>query len=93
MNKCKFLTPCGICEIKSIQSGIPYECDLKRIGKLEEEQKMPIPKFVEDKTYTDKGGTDCMDEDAKQASIPYTYNAPEHDWKCGYPKDNGRYER
>lgn len=25
-----------------------------------------------------------MDEDAKQASIPYTYNAPQHDWKCGY---------
>lgn len=22
----------------------------------------------------------------KQASIPYTYNAPQHDWKCGYPK-------
>ena len=30
-------------------------------------------------------GTDCIDEDAKQASIPYTYNAPQHDWKCGYP--------
>ena len=28
--------------------------------------------------------TDCMEEDAKQASIPYTYNAPQHDWKCGY---------
>ena len=28
---------------------------------------------------------ECMDEDAKQASIPYTYNAPQHDWKCGYP--------
>lgn len=27
----------------------------------------------------------CMDEDAKQASIPYTYDAPKHDWKCGYP--------
>lgn len=32
-----------------------------------------------------KGGAECMDEDAKQASIPYTYNAPQHDWKCGYP--------
>ena len=31
------------------------------------------------------GGMDCMDEDAKQASIPYTYDAPKHDWKCGYP--------
>lgn len=31
------------------------------------------------------GDTDCMDEDAKYASIPYTYNAPQHDWKCGYP--------
>lgn len=30
-------------------------------------------------------GTECMDEDAKQASIPYTYDAPKHDWKCGYP--------
>ena len=40
-----------------------------------------------------KGGKECMDEDAKQASIPYTYNAPEHDWKCGYPIDKGRYER
>jgi hypothetical protein len=50
MSKCRFLTPCGICEIKSM-SGIPYECDLKRIDKLEEEyNKMPIPKFVEDKT-------------------------------------------
>lgn len=28
---------------------------------------------------------DCLDEDAKLASIPYTYNAPQHDWKCGYP--------
>lgn len=28
---------------------------------------------------------ECMHEDAKQASIPYTYNAPQHDWKCGYP--------
>ena len=54
MSKCKFLTPCGICEIKSM-SGIPYTCDLMRINKLEEEHKMPIPKFVEDKTYTDKG--------------------------------------
>ena len=26
-----------------------------------------------------------MDEDAKQASIPCTYDAPKHDWKCGYP--------
>lgn len=32
-----------------------------------------------------KGDENCMDEDAKQASIPYTYNAPQHDWKCGYP--------
>ena len=32
-----------------------------------------------------KSGAECMDEDAKQASIPYTYNAPQHDWKCGYP--------
>lgn len=31
-------------------------------------------------------GTECMEEDAKQASIPYTYNAPQHDWKCGYPE-------
>lgn len=37
--------------------------------------------------------TECMDEDAKQASTPYTYNAPKHDWKCGYPKDNGTYKR
>ena len=29
--------------------------------------------------------SDCIDEDAKQASIPYTYNAPKHDCKCGYP--------
>lgn len=35
-----------------------------------------------------KGSTDCMDEDAKQASIPYTYNAPQYDWKCGYPNIN-----
>lgn len=54
MSKCRFLTPCGMCEIKSM-SGIPYECDLKRTGKLEEESKMLVPKFVEDKTYTDKG--------------------------------------
>lgn len=50
MSNCKFLTPCGICEIKSM-SGIPYTCDLMR-DKLEE---MPIPKSVEDKTYMDKG--------------------------------------
>lgn len=38
---------------------------------------------------------DCMDDDAKQASIPYTYNAPQHDWKCGYPDitRNGDYKR
>ena len=33
---------------------------------------------------------DCLKQealyiDAEQASIPYTYNAPQHDWKCGYP--------
>jgi hypothetical protein len=33
----------------------------------------------------DEIGKDCMDEDAKQASVPYTYNTPQHDWKCGYP--------
>ena len=55
MSKCRFLTPCGICEIKSM-TGIPYRCDLMQIEKLEE--KMPIPKFVEDKTYTDKGGAE-----------------------------------
>ena len=54
MSKCRFLTPCGICEIKSM-SGIPYTCDLQRIGKLEEENRTSIPKLVEDKTYTDKG--------------------------------------
>lgn len=26
-----------------------------------------------------------MEDDAKQASIPYTYKCPQHDWKCGYP--------
>ena len=54
MSKCRFLTPCGICEIKSML-GIPYTCDLMRTCKLDEE-KMPIPKFVEDKTYTDMRG-------------------------------------
>lgn len=51
MSNCRFLTPCGICEIKSSTSGIPYMCELMR-DKLEE---MPIPKSVEDKTYMDKG--------------------------------------
>ena len=32
-----------------------------------------------------------MNEDTKQASIPYTYNSPQFDWKCGYP--NGRENR
>lgn len=41
------------------------------------------------KLRKNKGGEECMEEDAKQASIPYTYNAPQHDWKCGYP-DNTR---
>ena len=36
---------------------------------------------------------DCLDQDAREASITYSYNAPEHDWKCGYPIDNDRYER
>lgn len=40
-------------------------------------------KEILDRFITD---TECMDEDAKQASIPYTYNAPQHDWKCGYPE-------
>ena len=74
MNKCRFLTPCGICEIKSM-SGIPYDCDLMRKGKLEEENRNEDIK------------PDCLDQDAKEASIPYSYNAPEHDWKCGYPTD------
>lgn len=34
-------------------------------------------------------GEEYMDEDAKQASLPYTYNAPQHDWKCGYPDITG----
>ncbi len=44
--------------------------------------------------YGKKVGDD-MDEDAKQASIPYTYNAPQHDWKCGYPdgRENRYYKR
>lgn len=49
MKECKFQTPCGLCEIKSM-SGIPYTCDLRRMAKAEDEYKMPIPKFVEDKT-------------------------------------------
>lgn len=32
---------------------------------------------------------ECMEEDAKQASIPYTYSSPQHDWKCGYPDSTG----
>lgn len=38
---------------------------------------------------------DDMDEDAKLSSIPYTYNAPQHDWKCGYPnsRENRYYKR
>ena len=43
MSKCRFLTPCGICEIKSM-SGIPYRCDLMRTDKL-------IEKDEEDITY------------------------------------------
>jgi len=58
MSKCRFLTPCGICEIKSMSSDIPYKCDLMRIGKLEEENRMPISKFVEDQTYTEKGSAE-----------------------------------
>lgn len=42
MSICRFLKPCGVCEIKSM-SGIPYTCDLMRTDKL------PVPKFVEDK--------------------------------------------
>ena len=38
-----------------------------------------------------KTDVDCLDEDAKQASIPYTYNAPQHDWKCGYPNSEKHY--
>lgn len=62
MSNCRFLTPCGICEIKSM-SGVPYECDLRRNNNLDPRTKTPIPKFseyitksdVEDKIYTDKG--------------------------------------
>lgn len=41
------------------------------------------------KDYCGNDTPNHMEEDAKQASIPYTYNAPQHDWKCGYP-DNTR---
>ena len=33
---------------------------------------------------------DSQDEDAKVASIPYTYPAPEQDWKCGYPSNKNK---
>lgn len=56
-------------------------------GYLDEDMIYRIQLALEKENDADirKDGTDCMDEDAKQASIPYTYNAPQHDWKCGYP--------
>lgn len=56
-------------------------------GYLDEDmiERIQIALEKEYKVEMQKGGTDCMDEDAKQASIPYTYNAPQFDWKCGYP--------
>ena len=50
------------------------------------DQGIKLSSGSKDRTITD---ADCMDEDAKQASIPYTYNAPQHDWKCGYPNITG----
>lgn len=35
-----------------------------------------IPAISKDETIVD---TDCLDEDARQASIPYTYNTPKTD--------------
>lgn len=52
-----------------------------------EQQNYDFANIEECPYYQDN--TNCMEEDAKQASIPYTYNAPQHDWKCGYP-DNTR---
>lgn len=41
------------------------------------------------KRLKEKEDEECLNEDAKYASIPYTYNAPQHDWKCGYPDTIG----
>ena len=56
-----------------------------------ENKYVEYPKADSHKAYWDNIGRDrdfVMDEDAKQASIPYTYNAPQHDYKCGYPNIN-----
>lgn len=68
---------------KGYEQGMDYSdsCLEDRIEELEEE----LSNIIEKLESVQKGGAECMDEDAKQASIPCTYNAPQHDWKCGYP--------
>ena len=46
---------------------------------------MAVKALEEEKPQGECKSCGGLDEDAKQASIPYTYNAPKHDWKCGYP--------
>lgn len=45
--------------------------------------------FEDGQNARPQGEAECMEEDAKQASIPYTYSSPQHDWKCGYPDSPG----
>ena len=56
--------------IEEIRESIIKKCRLLYGYEIKE----ILDKFVDD-----------LDQDAREASIPYTYNAPEHDWKCGYP--------
>lgn len=52
MSNCRFLTPCGICEIKSM-SGVPYECDLRRNNNLDPRTKTPIASCTNCKHWTE----------------------------------------
>lgn len=65
-------------------NGIHYALEL-----VESDIEIPT---IEPRKERPHGNMNCMDEDAKQASIPYTYNAPKHDWKCGYPDIIGEEE-
>lgn len=49
MSNCKYKTPCGICSIRTDADPTPR----LHFCKAEEacETELPIPKFVEDKTY------------------------------------------
>lgn len=77
--------------VGAVANGKPYDKVIEEVTELLENEwgyegmKDDVARIMED-------GVDCLDEDAKQASIPYTYNASQseklnNDWDTDEPQD------